>query len=246
MLKRAHWVWAAVTASVLPGGVAPLLSGGCQSTCATSSDCGSGSYCSTAAGICLSAQAVGFCQPIPGTCPDVVMPVCGCDGKQYQNTCFAAQARVSVSANSTCSVTCGGPAMLTCSDKQTYCHYADGVCGFGNVAGTCDAVPDDCSTATPGAVCGCDNQTYGSRCDAQKAGVSVLSTGACPCGGADNTSCKPSTYYCQIPTGSCTTPSPLGTCVEIPSATECTSFSTPVCGCDSKTYPNACQAALAK
>jgi hypothetical protein len=243
MLKRAQRLGAAAVASILSFGVALLHAGGCQSTCATSADCGASSYCSTATGICLSAQAVGFCKDIPTSCPDVVAPVCGCDGKQYPNTCEAAKARVSISSSSACSTNCGGPATLKCTDATTYCHFMDGVCGQGNATGTCDMVPTDCTDATPQAVCGCDNKTYASRCDAQKAGVSVLSVGACACGGNNNTPCEAG-KYCQFATGTCTQPNPSGTCVEIPTGS-CSPFLQPVCACDGKTYTNACEAAKA-
>src|SRR5690349_19060244 len=168
MLKRAQWLGAAAALSIVAAFAGtPFVAGGCQSTCATTADCGSSKYCSTAVGVCLSAQAVGFCQDVPTSCPDVVSPVCGCDGKQYQNQCLAAKARVSVSANGTCSIACGGPSALVCADATTYCHFADGACLTGNAAGTCD--PAKCEGGTPGIVCGCDGKTYASRCEAQAA-----------------------------------------------------------------------------
>ena len=246
MLKRAHWLGAAAAAAFVSLGLSPLLMGGCQSTCRTGADCSGSTYCSTAVGICLSAQAVGFCtdKPVAASCPTVVMPVCGCDGKQYDNTCLAAAAGVSITANNACSTACGGPALLKCTDAKTYCHFADSICGQGNASGTCNPVPASCTDATPLSVCGCDGKTYASRCDAQAAGTSVLSVGPCPCGGINNTPCEAG-KYCQIAVGMCTQPNPSGVCAVAPTGA-CSTFSQPVCGCDGKTYNNACEAAKAK
>jgi hypothetical protein len=176
------------------------------------------------------------------------MPVCGCDGQQYQNQCLAAQSRVSVANTGACATTaCGGISQLTCADAgATFCHFADGVCPHtGNAAtGTCDPMPTSCADATPAPVCGCDGKTYASRCDAEAAGVSVLATNACTCGGIDNTQCEQG-KYCQFPTGMCTMPNPSGVCVEVPTGS-CSPFSSPVCGCDGKSYTNACEAAKAQ
>jgi Kazal-type serine protease inhibitor domain len=246
MLKRAHGYAAAAALVIVAAlGLGPVAASGCQSTCSSNTDCGSSSYCSLANGVCDSANAVGFCMSVPSSCPATEDPVCGCDGKQYKNTCLAAQQRASISTTGTCSIACGGPAALTCTDTTTFCNFADGACVVGNAAGTCAPIPTSCASATSEIVCGCDGKTYPTRCDAQVAQVSVNTAGACPCGGNGGVECATG-EFCQIPAGSCGNASASGTCADVPTAKSCPTFPTPVCGCDGKTYLNACLAAAAQ
>ncbi|MFT3765891.1 MAG: Kazal-type serine protease inhibitor domain-containing protein [Minicystis sp.] len=239
MLKRAHW-FGVVGLLAMPV-FAALTWTGCQGTCASSDECASGEFCSMASGVCVSPRALGFCKPIPDDCPGIAQTVCGCDGKTYANACLASVARQSVASTGTCSVACGGPAGTKCP-SGTYCHYSDGVCGAGSASGTCEAVPDSCVNATPSAVCGCDGKTYSSACAAQAAGVSLNSTGACPCGGIDKAGCAED-KFCNYDPGTCAQPNATGACIAKP--TDCAPFSDPVCGCDNKTYENSCLASKA-
>ena len=71
-------------------------------------------------------------------------------------------------------------------------------------------------------LCGCDNITYGNLCEAWRAGVRVFAQGPCvdaPC------------------------PDPVLRALHKDDL--CTMDHTPVCGCDAKTYSNACMAAQA-
>ncbi len=248
MLKRAHWFGAAAAAfALLPLALVALVAfgaQGCQGTCATNTDCGSGSYCAEAVGTCLLAQSIGFCKSLPSSCPSVNAPVCGCDGKQYTNSCEAALAGTSVGNNGACTTICGGASKVTCPDKTTYCHFMDGICAAGNATGTCDPIPTTCAGAASSPVCGCDGKTYEDRCAAQSAGTSVAAMGACTCGGSTadgGTACEPG-KFCNYGVGTCSMANPSGTCTVPP--TSCDTFSNPVCGCDGKTYTNACTAAL--
>jgi hypothetical protein len=72
-------------------------------SCTSNYQCGSGSYCSKPDGSC---GGTGTCVPwYPGgVCIQVVLPVCGCNGVTYSNSCFAANAGVSVAYNGECSI----------------------------------------------------------------------------------------------------------------------------------------------
>jgi Kazal-type serine protease inhibitor domain len=53
--------------------------------------CSATEYCAYTAGQhCGAADASSTCQPQPGACDDIYMPVCGCDHKTYASSCDAA------------------------------------------------------------------------------------------------------------------------------------------------------------
>jgi hypothetical protein len=69
-------------------------------------------------------------------------------------------------------------------DATEYCALPEGTCGG---IGTCTSrgINVFCMTLWQ-PVCGCDGVTYSNSCNAQKAGVSLLSDGACADGSADD------------------------------------------------------------
>jgi predicted secreted protein len=65
--------------------------------------CGAGSYCDyAAAASCGAGDQTGKCDTKPQFCPALVLPVCGCDGKTYNNSCEANRAGASVHTAGAC------------------------------------------------------------------------------------------------------------------------------------------------
>jgi hypothetical protein len=148
--------------------------------------CPDGSFCDYAPDtLCGAADRLGTCRPTPDLCPQVVLPVCGCDGRDYTNACKANRAGVSVAKGGPCTgggggegQSCGGLAGLRCN-AGLFCDYTPSTqCGIGDQLGTCTAIPDLCpQVVLP--VCGCDGQTYTNGCMAHRAGVALAHDGAC-------------------------------------------------------------------
>lgn len=147
---------------------------------------------------------------------------------------------------------CGGIAGAACGKGQ-YCFYAKGACRTPDMQGVCKVRPKAC-TREYRPVCGCNGRTYPNACVAASAGMSVLHTGKCRnalkpaprrkriCGGKAGRRCGRG-EYCRIKTGDCRVVGVQGVCRTRPRG--CTRELRPVCGCNGRTYPNACAAASA-
>ena len=71
-----------------------------------------GFFCSYPTGICGFDAGYGYCKQIEAVCPHIVQPVCGCDGRTYENYCYADKANVSINYEGKCN---GTPPSFSCS-----------------------------------------------------------------------------------------------------------------------------------
>ena len=64
--------------------------------------CDGGLWCEPQAGQCAGADVSGKCVRVPDLCYEVMMPVCGCDKKTYNNDCERRRAKVQKSSDGGC------------------------------------------------------------------------------------------------------------------------------------------------
>jgi hypothetical protein len=233
------------------GGVAAAGAGGASAVCGglNGATCAKGQYCDfPLAAQCGAADQTGLCQPMPTGCREIYQPVCGCDDKTYGNSCEAAAAGVSVAAEGECAgnaATCGGLSGAFCPDGQ-YCSYPlEAQCGAADQTGVCNPIPQACDLIYA-PVCGCDGKTYSSACVAALNGMSVVANGECApkvCGGLKPVACGKGEYCNYPPEAKCGAADQTGVCTPLNEV--CTTDVNPVCGCDGKTYSNACWAGIA-
>jgi hypothetical protein len=147
--------------------------------------CAVGEFCNyPIEAICGAADATGTCQAIPEVCTQIFDPVCGCDGVSYGSACDAASKSTSIVSQGACppsasGTVCGGLLGARCAAGE-FCNYPlEASCGSADQTGTCEPTPQVCTDLFD-PVCGCDGNDYANACNANVAGSSVASQGACP------------------------------------------------------------------
>jgi hypothetical protein len=201
---------------------------GCAPRCTDNQGCLAEEFCRKET--CTSEK--GYCLPRPETCPDLFDPVCGCDGKTYENRCQAAKAGVNVDHQGTCGSGCKDDS--NCQSDE-YCKKES--CDQ-TASGFCSQRPAQCDNLFQ-PVCSCEGATFPNECLADQGGANIDYRGLCDgqrCW--ENSLCRAESFCkmeaCTPETGICTTR---------PSIDQCPRLYDPVCGCDGQTYDNDCFAA---
>ena len=223
--------------------LAECIEKNCEQRCGgiLGAECPDDKVCIFPPGACDVQDAIGVCRELPQACPEVYEPVCACDGMTYDNACFATMAGASIDHRGPCHVDCDPTSATACPDGE-FCKLPPGTCNHSDALGKCIPIPVACPDVWD-PVCGCDGNTYGNRCEADAAGMSVAHEGECRqrCGGIAGIPCDDD-EFCLFPVGSCEISDAQGTCVDIPQA--CPDVWAPVCGCDGETYANRCDAIM--
>jgi hypothetical protein len=180
--------------------------------------CAEGEFCNfESAGDCGDSDRGGQCEAVPQVCTKIFDPVCGCDDRGYASACEAHGNGVSVKSPGWCGAAecteAGGSLVFSDGASDPSCPEGEDQVSIGGV----DESAVCCVGAPQAATCG------------GIAGLACASTEFC------NYEVAAGGQGCD---GSIADAS--GVCETRPEI--CTSEYVPVCGCDQRSYSNACSA----
>lgn len=139
--------------------------------------CPPAAFCDLTLGSCGDVEAIGLCEDT-SMCNAVVFdPVCGCEGRTFDNDCLRMRAGSAKAFDGPCD-----PLDLACEGDED--------CGAGQFCdlegGTCDEASTGSCAGSPGAcgdeddpVCGCDGVTYTNDCHRRRARTPLDRPGRC-------------------------------------------------------------------
>lgn len=144
-------------------------------------------YCDYIEDTCGVSDGDGSCEPKPEACTDVIEPVCGCDGKVYNNACEAAAAGIDLQSMGGCPSPEGefpcGPVFCSKTDQLCQVDKPAGPGGpvdpgdpGGPVVYICVPLPPNCQV--PDATCAClADMPCAQSCQLANGGFTLTCTG---------------------------------------------------------------------
>jgi len=79
--------------------IADVISIDVKNGCVDNNACNGNEFCDKGTANC---GGIGKCAAVPQFCPQIVSPVCGCDKKTYNNSCYANKGLTSVAYSGAC------------------------------------------------------------------------------------------------------------------------------------------------